>query len=268
VTFDPATKAILAAVPDDEPALRHRLGIAANEKVGDNYQEAMNLPTLNVSAMKAGEPESHRSVIPASATAWFDLRTVPATPSPRELALVRAWVEGKGYHLVQDKPSEEERARYPHLASITGGGGMEALMTPLDAPVGRWAAGALRRQGGQNPVRIPIMGGGVPTAPFSHTLGVPVVLLPLVNADDNQHAANENLRMGNYFYGVDALSHLSSSPMGDDAMDPVSGLSRRSFTTAALAGSAATMAGALPGAAQTTTPAPPEPTRLVSKGKR
>jgi acetylornithine deacetylase/succinyl-diaminopimelate desuccinylase-like protein len=81
VTFDPATKAILAAVPDDEPALRHRLGIAANEKVGDNYQEAMNLPTLNVSAMKAGEPESHRSVIPASATAWFDLRTVPATPA-------------------------------------------------------------------------------------------------------------------------------------------------------------------------------------------
>lgn len=50
-------------------------------------------------------------------------------------------------------------------------------------------------------------------------------------------------------------------------MDPVSGLSRRSFTTAALAGGAATMAGALPGAAQTTTPAPPEPTRLVSKGE-
>lgn len=214
VTFDPATKAILAAVPDDEPALRRRLGIAANEKVGDNYQEAMNLPTLNVSAMKAGEPESHRSVIPASATAWFDLRTVPATPGPRELGLVRAWVEGKGYHLVQGKPTGEERARYPHLASITGGGGMEALMTPLDAPVGRWAAGALRRQGGQDPVRIAIMGGGVPTAPFSHTLGVPVVLLPLVNADDNQHAANENLRMGNYFYGVDALTHLFLEPYG------------------------------------------------------
>ncbi|WP_068081248.1 M20/M25/M40 family metallo-hydrolase [Novosphingobium rosa] len=212
VSFDPRTKAVLAAVPDDEAGLRHRLGIAANEKVGENYQEAMNYPTLNVSAMKAGEPDSHRSVIPASATAWFDLRTVPATPGPRELALVRAWVESKGYHLVQGTPTPEERARYPHLAAISGGGGMEALMTPLEAPVGRWAASALRKQSGQEPVRIPIMGGGVPTAPFSHTLGVPVLLIPLVNADDNQHAANENLRMGNYFYGVDALYRLFLEP--------------------------------------------------------
>jgi len=85
-------------------------------------------------------------------------------------------------------------------------------MTPLEAPVGLWAASALRKQSGQEPVRIPIMGGGVPTAPFARTMGVPVLLLPLVNADDNQHAANENLRMGNYVYGVDALYRLFLEP--------------------------------------------------------
>jgi hypothetical protein len=44
VAFDAHTKAVLAAVPDDAEAMRRRLGIARNEKVGDNYQEAMNYP--------------------------------------------------------------------------------------------------------------------------------------------------------------------------------------------------------------------------------
>lgn len=209
VAFDAHTRAVLAAVPDDAEAMRRRLGIARSEKVGDNYQEAMNYPSLNITAMKSGEPESRRSIIPATATAWFEMRTVPATPGERQLALVRKWVEAQGYHLVKGAPTEEERARWPLLAAFSGGGGgLEPLMTPLEEPLGRWASRALKKQSGQDPVRIPIMGGGVPTAPFVQGLGVPIVLLPLVNADDNQHAANENLRLGNYLYGVEALAGL------------------------------------------------------------
>jgi acetylornithine deacetylase/succinyl-diaminopimelate desuccinylase-like protein len=54
--------------------------------------------------MKSGEPESRRSIIPATATAWFEMRTVPATPGDRQLALVRKWVEAQGYHLVKGAP--------------------------------------------------------------------------------------------------------------------------------------------------------------------
>jgi acetylornithine deacetylase/succinyl-diaminopimelate desuccinylase-like protein len=213
VDMGPKTKAVLAAVPDDEHEITARIGIARPERVGENYQEAMNYPTLNVTAMKAGEVDSHRSVIPASATAQFDMRTVPGTPAARQLALVRQWVAGQGWHLVNGAPTPEERRQYARLASITGGGGMEALMTPLDAPLGRWANQALTLTGGGEPVRIPIMGGGVPSAPFARTMGLPVVLIPLVNADDNQHAANENLRLGNYLYGVGALYRLFTQPL-------------------------------------------------------
>jgi acetylornithine deacetylase/succinyl-diaminopimelate desuccinylase-like protein len=92
------------------------------------------------------------------------------------------------------------------LASFNGGGGLEPLMTPLEEPLGRWASAAHRHRAGCG--AHPDHGRGVPTAPFVQGLGVPIVLLPLVNADDNQHAANENLRLGNYLYGVGALAAL------------------------------------------------------------
>ncbi len=84
---------------------------------------------------------------------------------------------------------------------------MPALMTPLDADVGKWAA-AFSGAFGQDPVRIPIMGGGVPTKPLADGLKVPILLIPLVNADNNQHAANENLRLGNFETGVRSLYAL------------------------------------------------------------
>lgn len=208
VATDAASVAARAAVPDDEAALKARLGIARTEALGANYQEAMAYPTLNVTEMKAGEPGSRRSIIPAFATASFDSRTVPGTPPARQLALVKAWVEAQGYHLVDGEPTAEERATYPLLASVKGGGGAPALQTPLDAPVGVWARKALVNEFGEEPVRIPIMGGGVPTKPLIDGLHAPILLIPLVNRDNNQHAANENLRMGNYFDGVRSLRAL------------------------------------------------------------
>ena len=40
------------------------------------------------------------------------------------------------------------------------------------------------------------MGGTVPTAEIVEALKVPFAIVPLVNADNNQHASNENMRPG------------------------------------------------------------------------
>jgi acetylornithine deacetylase/succinyl-diaminopimelate desuccinylase-like protein len=42
---------------------------------------------------------------------------------------------------------------------------------------------------------VPLLGGSLPIAPIGEVLGVPFVITPTVNADNNQHAPNENLRM-------------------------------------------------------------------------
>jgi acetylornithine deacetylase/succinyl-diaminopimelate desuccinylase-like protein len=43
---------------------------------------------------------------------------------------------------------------------------------------------------------------------FVETFGVPVVGLPIANHDDNQHAADENLRLQNLWDGTAAFASV------------------------------------------------------------
>ncbi|MEZ5984791.1 MAG: M20/M25/M40 family metallo-hydrolase [Hyphomonas sp.] len=212
VVFDEETQAAFASVPDDEAAINKRIGIAEADCVGQTYQEAINYPSFNIAGLKAADVgASRRTIIPESATAAIGMRTVPATPPERLLALVRAHIEAQGYHLVDGEPTEEERMTYPRLASMSGGRGSKALQTPLSAPVGKWIVASLTETFGEAPVRIPLMGGSVPTSGLL-SLGAPIMLLPLVNADNNQHASNENMRIGNYYTSVQTLHGLFLTP--------------------------------------------------------
>ena len=120
VVLDEATKRLLAAVPDDEAALRKRLGIAASDKVGASYQEALQYPSLNVRGLAASDVGGKvRTVVPESAVAEIDIRTVPETPPERLRELLEKHVMAQGYHLVKGNPTDEERATFPKLASLT-----------------------------------------------------------------------------------------------------------------------------------------------------
>ncbi len=57
-----------------------------------------------------------------------------------------------------------------------------------------------------------MMGGTVPTDAIVGPLGTPFVILPLVNGDNNQHAFDENLRMGNFLSGMRTLLGLLRTP--------------------------------------------------------
>jgi len=60
----------------------------------------------------------------------------------------------------------------------------------------------LQRTWNGPPVRIRTMGGTVPMAPFAETLGFPVISIPVVNFDNNQHSENENLRLENLWKAI------------------------------------------------------------------
>ena len=55
---------------------------------------------------------------------------------------------------------------------------------------------------------MPTLGGSGPGYLFTEVLGAPVVTLPLANFDNNQHAANENLRLGNLWDGIEMYAGL------------------------------------------------------------
>ena len=76
------------------------------------------------------------------------------------------------------------------------------MRTPPDAPAARRLAALLREATGTEPVVVPSAGGSLPLDIFRRALGAAPIIVPIVNADNNQHAANENLRLGNFFDGI------------------------------------------------------------------
>ncbi|HKU15477.1 MAG TPA: M20/M25/M40 family metallo-hydrolase [Steroidobacteraceae bacterium] len=217
VALSAEDRASLAAVGDDEAALRKRIGVARAEKVGGNYQEALQYPSLNVRGMAAAAVGAKAAnIVPSEAIAEIDIRTTPTTDGRKLFELIKRHVEQQGYHLVEQVPTEQERATYDKLASLRLGSVQAASRTPLDAAVGQWAVSALKAPTAPNPaaepVRIRMMGGTVPTDVLVDALHLPFVLIPTVNGDNNQHAENENLRVGHFLTGTQIVYSLLTTP--------------------------------------------------------
>jgi len=215
VTIDANARAVMAAVPDDEHALEREFGIAAPERgVGRSLQEDLQYPSLNIRGMQAGQVGAKvATVIPDKAIAELDVRTVPETDPAHLLALVHDWIVHEGWYVIDRAPTDAERATHDKIATwVTEPSGGAAARTALDAPVGRWTRTALRTTFGADPVIIRMMGGTVPTGDMAAQLRIPFVIVPLANADDNQHTHDENLRIGNFSSGVDTFLGLLTTP--------------------------------------------------------
>ncbi len=211
IKLSEAEKKILAETGDDEAAIRQRVGIAKAETVGGTLQEALQYPSLNVRGMAAASVGAKASnVIPERAIAEFDLRTTPEAPPTYLFGLMEAHVKKQGYHLIKGEPTDADRSTHDKIAQLTMGTGGRAVRTPLDSPLGQWAFGVLKATGrpDQNPVRIRMMGGSVPTDSLVEILDAPFVILPLVNGDNNQHTYDENMRIGHYVDGVRTIGTL------------------------------------------------------------
>ena len=54
----------------------------------------------------------------------------------------------------------------------------------------------------------PTMGGSLPLFLFESYLDAKTVTIPIANHDNNQHAENENIRIGNLFGGIETMASL------------------------------------------------------------
>ena len=81
------------------------------------------------------------------------------------------------------------------------------MKVPLDTPAAKAVIDAITRTAGP-PVQMPLMGGTTPFAEIVEALGAPMIGVSVANADDNQHAANENIRLGNLWDGIEIYAAL------------------------------------------------------------
>ncbi|MDX5338860.1 MAG: M20/M25/M40 family metallo-hydrolase [Cyclobacteriaceae bacterium] len=214
ITLSNTEKAILEAVPDDEPAIKKRLGLGRTDQVGQSYQESIQYPSLNIRGMKSAwvGPEA-RTIVPDIALAELDMRLVPESDPVRLFGLINDHIRNQGFHIVENDPSDEERMKYPKIVKVNTSISYQAFRTPMDSPTGAWLRSAMKRAFGEEPVQIRISGGSIPISPFVDALGIPAVTIPTVNADNNQHSPNENIRLGNYKEGILTIMSVLTEPM-------------------------------------------------------
>jgi acetylornithine deacetylase/succinyl-diaminopimelate desuccinylase-like protein len=193
----------IARIPEVETSLKQEFGIGATEGEGRLLNDLLMLPALNVRGIQSGHVGAQASnTIQTEATASLDFRLVPAETPESVKTRVEHHIEEQGYTIVRAAPTMEMRLAHPKLIKLAWGSGYPPARTPLDLPLSREIA-TIMTTAGHDPVRVPTLGGSIPMYLFQQPANTPVLILPIANHDDNQHAANENIRLQNLWDGID-----------------------------------------------------------------
>ena len=212
ITIDDSVQEVLQSVPDSNEDIAKKLQFKSAEKVGSSYQESLQYPSLNIRGLGSGWiGDKVRTIVPESATAELDLRLVVETDGNRLKKLVKDHIAKQGYFIMDHIPSKEERMAHEKIVTVTEGGVTDAFRTDFDNPYGQFLAKTLKGSFGKDVIQIRTTGGTVPIAAFINELKVPAFIVPMVNADNNQHSPNENLKIGQLAYGIKAFYNILST---------------------------------------------------------
>jgi acetylornithine deacetylase/succinyl-diaminopimelate desuccinylase-like protein len=198
----------LAKIPDVEAALREEFQIATTEGDGKPINELLMLPALNVRGVESGHVGAQASnEIQTEARASIDFRLVPPETPESIKALVERHLESQGYKIVREKPGAALRLAQGKIVQVSWSAGYPPGRTRLDHPFSMEVA-AIMSSSGHDPILLPTMGGSIPMYLFQQPNDTPVIGLPIANHDDNQHAANENIRLQNLWDGIEVFASL------------------------------------------------------------
>lgn len=205
-----AELAALAAAPDEDAALLADLGLSSGEMRGLSLAESINLPSLNINGIRSADVGAQaRNVIPVDARATLDLRLVKGNTVQGQFDRLLAHIQAQGFHVLDRAPTDAERADHPQIATVQLlPGSYPASRTPMDLPIARDVIAALRTLAGDSLLLTPTMGGSLPLVVITEVTGAPTLVVPLANPDNNQHAENENLRVGHLWDGIATMAAL------------------------------------------------------------
>ena len=201
--------AAVRALPPVDSALRHELLLAGSEANNALLAERIMLPALNMRGIRVGQVEGlAANAIPTDAKASFDFRLVPKQTPERVQQLVETHLKANGWYITHAAATDAERLAHRKVVRLQWGAGDEATRVSLDQPISQALTATLDEMLGKPVLRVPTLGGSLPTSMIEHSLGVPLVIFPIANFDDNQHAKDENLRLQNLWDGIEAYASI------------------------------------------------------------
>ena len=191
VELTPDDRAAFAALPFNEAS--YLAGIDAKATQGEagfsTVERRGARPTLDVNGIWGGfTGDGSKTIIPAHAHAKISCRLVTAQ-DPAKIAL-------------QVEAALKAAAPRGLQVEVQNLGNGYPFLTPLGDPYLSAAANALKETFGADPLYIR-EGGSIPIAAlFQRELSLPVVLLGFTPPDDNAHAPNESMDLGNFEGGI------------------------------------------------------------------
>lgn len=186
-----------------EPQMLDARGLRPGTSTAEQWFNKVLLePSLNLCGIDAGwTGPSMKTIIPGSARAKLDARLVPDQSPERVAEQVRK-------HLQLVCPDIEVEL----IAS------MEPSRTSLELPFVDTLVDAVTHAWGAAPFVYPNLAGSLPDAAFTKGLGIPSLIVPYGNSDQQNHAPNENMAMSNFHAGartlvcvLHALRHTASA---------------------------------------------------------
>jgi acetylornithine deacetylase/succinyl-diaminopimelate desuccinylase-like protein len=186
-----------ASLPFNEKKYKKDFGIPKvyGETDYTTLERTWARPTFEVSGLLSGfTGEGAKTVLPAVAMAKVSMRLVPNQDPDKIAKLFEAYMEDIAPRTVAVK--------------VTRMHGGKPWMTSYDNPFVQAAGRAIEKGFGQKPV-FTREGGSIPVvSTFQEELGLPSVLFGVGLPDENAHAPNEKLDLGNFHNGIIASAIL------------------------------------------------------------
>ncbi|MGD0893569.1 MAG: M20/M25/M40 family metallo-hydrolase [Terracidiphilus sp.] len=212
VPLGPIERQALASAPVNDEMLRKEFELGHTDGAGKHLLELLNEPTLNINGISSGQTGTHATnSIPHTATVDLDLRLVVGVDGKIQQQRVIDYVRAQGYFVTDKEPTREELLSNAKVAFIHADQVEPASRTPMDLPIAADVIQAVKSARG-NVILIPTMGGTVPLEVMEHAANTRTITVPIANHDDNQHAANENLRLQNLWDGIETMAALIAMP--------------------------------------------------------
>ena len=186
-----------ASLPFNEKSYKKDFGIPKvyGESGFTTLERTWARPTFEVNGLLSGfTGDGAKTVLPAVAMAKVSMRLVPNQDPDKIAALFEKYV-----HDIAPKTVE---------VKVTRMHGGKPWMTSYDNPFVQAAGRAIEKGFGQKPV-FTREGGSIPVvSTFQEELGLPSVLFGVGLPDENAHAPNEKLDVGNFHNGIIASAIL------------------------------------------------------------
>ncbi|XIA67523.1 M20/M25/M40 family metallo-hydrolase [Bradyrhizobium sp. TZ2] len=181
-------RAMAARLPLDESRIKQAFGLTRLDAPTDRpvADRLMFHPTLTINGLHGGYAgQGSMAVLPHEAFVKCDARLVDGQTPDTVLGKIEA-------HVKRHAPDVEFIRQEEMLPS----------KTPLDSSFSEIVQHAVHIGQGVPPLIYPMMGGSLPDYVFTKMLGMHAFVVPYANADEANHAPNENIEIDCFLNGI------------------------------------------------------------------